>query len=648
MSLNRLFKASFLNHVSFSRLAFVLIVIFPVSCVPSQKNLGQMNNLNQVIQIGHQKEISSISPSTDGNLLLTGSWDGTVKLWDVWSGRELRTYKDNTPPRKIRTFQSTGYKNWPAHDIVTHIIFSPTQGQFLSCHLYGISRLWETSSGRLVRTFKGKPSKVMGAAFTSDGQYVVISNFAGELDLWKVNSGKRVWAIQLISKKITSLCFAADNNSFIAGYDDGSLYLHKTENGKIIRRYSGHKDAVISCSFSADGKLVASGSHDESAKVWKADSGTLLETFTEESSVASVRFSSRNNRLLVGCANGTIRIRDPRNWKLLMTFRDKSTKLTSADYIKNEKYIILSYASGELKVLSISSENIIRHFGSTPPPVDHVGYLNNGHLLITARNGIIDVWDTQKCILLKKLNTGTDTITYIDYRSRDENIAFHTPANGMQSINIETGKIRALGQNNAINMNSEITSPDGKFYLTYGMSRYLSKIESGTGNWSKRRRYAGHSKRITCASYSPDGKYALTGSNDKTIIMWNLALGFATKTFLGHDLPVTSVGFSPSQQFIVSGSRDTTTRIWDAKSGKEIVKLISDKSGEWIVATPDGYYNCSPEGSSLLIWVFPNSMEGYSYEQFESAFKRPEVIRDRLSGNSKSGRPAPEIRQPQV
>ena len=496
-----------------------------------------------------------------------------------------------------------------------------------------------------MRTFKGKPSKVMGAAFTSDGQYVVISNFAGELSLWKVNSGKRVWTIQLISKKITSLCFAADDNSFIAGYGDGSLGLHNTENGEIIRRYSGHKDAVISCSFSADGKLVTSGSDDETAKVWNADSCTLLKTFTEESSVVSVRFSSQHNRLLVGCANGTIKIRDPRNWKLLMTFRDKNTMLTNADYIKNEKYVISSYASGELKVMSIFSENIIRQFGSPPPPVDHVGYLNNGRLLLTAKGGIISVWDTQECILLKRLNTDTDTITYIDYRSKDKNIAFHTPANGMQRINIETGKISTLTEDNSINMNYRVTSPDGKYYLTYGMSRYLYKVESGTGNWNKRR-YAGHSKRITCAAYSPDGGYALTGSNDKTIIMWNLALGFPSKTYLGHYLPVTSVGFSPTQDFIVSGSRDTTTRIWDARSGNEIVKLIADKHGEWIIATPDGYYNCSPEGSNLLYWVFPKSVEGYSYEQFESIFKRPDIIRERLAGQFDFGKPAPEITKP--
>jgi len=315
---------AFFNHASLARFACILFVLSPLSCVTLQTHHGQYSNLNQVIQIGHQKEISSISPSADGNLLLTGSWDGTVKLWDAWSGRELRTYKDNTPPRKIRTFQSTGYKNWPAHDIVTHIVFSPTQDQFLSCHLYGISRLWETSSGRLVRTFKSKPSKVMGAAFTSDGQYVVIANFTGELILWKVNTGKRVWTIQLDTKKIVSLCFATDDNSFLAGYDDGSLFLHKIKNGNVIKRYSGHKDAVISCSFSADGKLVTSGSDDETAKVWDTDSGTLLKTFTEESSVVSVRFSSRHNSLLVGCANGTIKIRDPRNWKLLGSVKNLS------------------------------------------------------------------------------------------------------------------------------------------------------------------------------------------------------------------------------------------------------------------------------------------------------------------------------------
>ena len=74
--------------------------------------------------------------------------------------------------------------------------------------------------------------------------------------------------------------------------------------------------------------------------------------------------------------------------------------------------------------------------------------------------------------------------------------------------------------------------------------------------------------------------------------------------------------------------------------------MISSNDGEWIVCTPDGYFNNSPEGTHLIHWVFPGAMETFSIEQFESYFKSPEIVVDRLFGNLCSGKPIPEVTQP--
>jgi hypothetical protein len=68
----------------------------------------------------------------------------------------------------------------------------------------------------------------------------------------------------------------------------------------------------------------------------------------------------------------------------------------------------------------------------------------------------------------------------------------------------------------------------------------------------------------------------------------------------------------------MSGSKDMTTRIWDIDTGVEVAKFMSSSGGEWIIVTPDGYYNTSPEGASLLHWVYPGGLETFTFEQFES------------------------------
>jgi hypothetical protein len=65
-----------------------------------------------------------------------------------------------------------------------------------------------------------------------------------------------------------------------------------------------------------------------------------------------------------------------------------------------------------------------------------------------------------------------------------------------------------------------------------------------------------------------------------------------------------------------------------------------------MLTAPDGYYTCSPEGNTLLYYVYPSAMETFTFEQFESRFKRPDVINARLNGNLTAGKPAPLMTRP--
>lgn len=69
---------------------------------------------------------------------------------------------------------------------------------------------------------------------------------------------------------------------------------------------------------------------------------------------------------------------------------------------------------------------------------------------------------------------------------------------------------------------------------------------------------------------------------------------------LGHIMGVQSEAFSPDGRFALSGSGDTTTRIWDVNTGKEIAQFISFTDGEWVVITPEGYFNASSGGAKHL------------------------------------------------
>ncbi|MGO9984443.1 MAG: caspase family protein [Rhodomicrobium sp.] len=75
--------------------------------------------------------------------------------------------------------------------------------------------------------------------------------------------------------------------------------------------------------------------------------------------------------------------------------------------------------------------------------------------------------------------------------------------------------------------------------------------------------FVGHTKGVESVAFSPDGRYALSGSQDQTLKMWDIASGRELRTFTGHTGSVLTVAFSPDGRYALSGGADKTLKLWD-------------------------------------------------------------------------------------
>jgi WD40 repeat protein len=110
-------------------------------------------------------------------------------------------------------------------------------------------------------------------------------------------------------------------------------------------------------------------------------------------------------------------------------------------------------------------------------------------------------------------------------------------------------------------------------------------------------------QRISSVAFSKDGRYALSGSEDNKIRLWDLSSGELMRTFKGHTDVVTSVSFSPKTPNILSGSKDNTMRLWDRNNGNLLHKFEHSALVKSVSFSPDGRYALSGSyDNTIRLW----------------------------------------------
>lgn len=290
----------------------------------------------------HSDVVSSLAISPDGKFFVTGSYDQTLILWQLSTGRVLKTLKGHfdriycvavSPDSKLIA-SSSGDKNvklWKASsgeeirtcggwfgghsERVLAVAFSPNKKKLISGSADRTVKIWQTRTGREIRTLKGYASAVVAIAVSPDGKvfasaslekFVRIREMDGRL-LRSLRADSEVWAI----------AFSPNNSAIAVGRADGCVTLWNWHNGeelKTLSRYrplaaSREANRISTLAFSPDGKTLASGSWDGQIRLWDWESGTMIAVLSGHSArLCAIAFSPDGKTLVSGSGDRTVKI----------------------------------------------------------------------------------------------------------------------------------------------------------------------------------------------------------------------------------------------------------------------------------------------------------------------------------------------------
>ncbi|MEU6533216.1 serine/threonine-protein kinase [Streptomyces sp. NPDC046928] len=271
---------------------------------------------------GHTDRVHSVSPSADGRLVLSGSWDGTVRLWEVSTGRCLRVFEGpngldssclsadgrlaliRTDDGAVRLREAESGRVVRRLETPPGVIGSVAMGAGDRLALVGrgggaaaTTAVWELETGRVLHTLEGKVSGGPGR-LSADGRLALTLGGNNTVRVWDVETGHPVHTLDTPSS-LGAAALSADGGCVLTGNGDHVMRLWALPSGRCVRPFVGHTGEVYAVCLSADGRFALSGSWDGTVRLWDVTDGSCLHTLRGHTGEVAAAVLSADGRFAV-------------------------------------------------------------------------------------------------------------------------------------------------------------------------------------------------------------------------------------------------------------------------------------------------------------------------------------------------------------
>ena len=367
---------------------------------------------------GHTTSISSVKFSPDGRRIVSASIDGTIRIWDAETSQTYAgPFRYDKPTPKLVHWDELGR---PITPCVRYVEFSPDGNEIV----YGIDnaiRILDANTGEIkAEILQAHADLVTSVAFAPDGRRLVSSSRDGTMRIWDAELYHAVaHPIRVHAGPVMSVKFSPDGKRIVSGSQDSTIRVCDAETGGLLLE-ARHHASVLSVAYSPDGKRIVSSSEDGTVCIWDAESVELVGgPFDDHTdSVLSADFSP-DGRWVVTCSpDKTIRVWDAHAGVVAPKQPDSQLRAGEAipTFTADGKHIV-----GRANAWDVETGEIVpvpKSFRRTSPAAEGldspVQYSRDGtRIVLGLGDGSIRIWDATTGDLMTSLVGHTGPISSV-------------------------------------------------------------------------------------------------------------------------------------------------------------------------------------------------------------------------------------------
>jgi WD40 repeat protein/serine/threonine protein kinase len=549
-------------------------------------------------------QICSLSFSRDGKTLAAGSRDAAVRLWEVATGRQRATFKEDGQWAQSMAF---------APDGKTLLALSHAQPSL---------RLWDLATGQGKQVLEHQQKGLQCLALSVDGQALATGGHDGTIKLWDVptwaaratllpghkgpvqclafspdrlklasasawgpdNGDVKIWdlasrpprlIVSLPRPGAYDVAFSPDGRKVATSGNDkeNAPGLYDVATGRPCVSFQGQSGLVYAVGLAPDGKTLASGGSDRTVRLWDTRTGQQRACYADPGPVQAVRFHPGGKLLASAGPEGTITLRDvaPAGDDLALAGAGACVAFSP------DGRTLASAGSEALKLWEVTTwkERRALRFEGAAQPAESLAYSHDGKSLAVARGRTLKLFDVKPAQERDSCD-GTTVVWHVAFSPDDSTLV--SAQWGVPAV--------TLWDTEPLQVRTTLTphprgwarvaafSPDGRVLATGSQFGVLKLWDAATGEERAELQPSDRGMNwVFCVAFSPDGKLLASGDRWGTVKLWDVSARKLRLTLEGHTQAVLALAFTPDGRTLAVGGEEKTVKLWDVTTGQERMTL---------------------------------------------------------------------------